>query len=182
MRSCCRWPCWRRWSLPSDPARIHLHAMVEAHDRFMNSSTDELAAVYWDLVLKHRQALVDLGALEQIFFPLRPIISDEFGELSKIVEQSMSRALTPPRTARTGPSWQLPPPPRLAQDRPQGTSQGTTARSGPAGRSGRRKTKALSRRPATPARVDTGQRKQRKPRPDRDRGRRILLRARPPVR
>ncbi len=70
--------------VPSDAA---INALLEADRKFHMSGLGEEAMLQWDIVQEHRQALVDFGVLQQVFFPLNPIdrSSEGFAKLSAIV-------------------------------------------------------------------------------------------------
>ena len=78
------------WRFPADPAHYHFNALLEADRNFMSSESDQAAALHWEAVLEHRQALVDLGALHEVVLPLRQInvSSDEFNELTDILRRN----------------------------------------------------------------------------------------------
>ena len=78
------------WRFPADPARYHFNALLEADRDFMSSETEQTSALHWEAVLEHRQALVDLGALQEVVLPLRQInrFSDEFNEVSEILKRN----------------------------------------------------------------------------------------------
>ena len=78
------------WRFPADPAHYHFNALLEADRNFMSSETEQTSALHWEAVLEHRQALVDLGALQEVLLPLRPIdvSSNEFDELTEILKRN----------------------------------------------------------------------------------------------
>lgn len=78
------------WQYPVDPSKYHFNALLEADRNFLSSTDEQDSGHFWEAVLEHRQALVELGALKEIVLPLRQISasSNEFLELSKILHNT----------------------------------------------------------------------------------------------